>query len=172
MAHLRATSEARAYATISSSSTTTNPFSISTRNSLLQSQPTHDPFAAPSDDDITFSDVNRQLTLIINVLVSIIACGIAIWLVAGHIAAPKRLALAMVGALVVAVAEVAIYAGYLRRLGEAKVRERGKKERKVVSRTWTIGGSLSEKDGGVVVGKGKGEDVNGMGMRFRAGKRR
>lgn len=72
----------------------------------------------------------------------------------------------------VAVAEVAIYAGYLRRLGEAKVRERGKKERKVVSRTWTIGGSLSEKDGGVVVGKGKGEDVNGMGMRFRAGKRR
>jgi len=172
MARLRATSEAQQYATISSSNSSTNPFSISTRNSLLQSQPTHDPFAKPEDDDITFADVNRQLTLIINVLVSIIACGIAIWLVAGHIAAPKRLALAMVGALVVAVAEVAIYAGYLRKLGEAKVMERGKKERRVVSKTWTIQGSLSEKNASVAVGKDKGEDVNGLGVKFRAGKRR
>jgi len=172
MARLRAASEAQQYATFSSSNTSTNPFSISTRNSLLLSQPTHDPFAKPEDDDITFADVNRQLTLIINVLVSIIACGIAIWLVAGHIAAPKRLALAMVGALVVAVAEVAIYAGYLRKLGEAKEKERGKKERKVISKTWTIGASLSDKNANIVGGKEKGEDVDGMGVRFRTGKRR
>ena len=167
MARLRHTSEAQAYATISSHSTTSNPFSISTRNSLALSQPTHDPFAKPEDDDLTFADVNRQLALIINVLVSIIACGIAIWMVAGHVAAPKRLALAMGGALVVAVAEVAIYAGYLRKLGEAKEKERAKKERKVITKTWTIGGSLAEKEGNILT-----EKATDTGVRFRAGKRR
>lgn len=172
MARLRAISEAQEYATISSHSNTSNPFSISSRNSLAMSQPTHDPFASPSDDDITFADVNRQLTLIINVLVTIIACGIAIWLAAGHIAAPQRLALAMGGALLVAGAEVAVYMGYLRKLGEAKEKERGTVERKVIKKTWTIGGSLSEKDAVVDLGKETKDEVNGAGIRFRAGKRR
>lgn len=93
---------------------------------------------APLDDpdEITFSDVNRQLTLIINVLVSIIACGIGIWLVAWHWAAPARLALSMGGGGVVGVAEVVIYAGYLRRLQTAKDKERSKKERKTITATW------------------------------------
>src|SRR5579862_1153697 len=72
------------------------------------------------DDEITYSDVNRQLTLVLNVLVSIIACSVAIWMAAGSWSTPKRLGLSMGGSGVVGVAEVVVYAGYLRRLKEAK----------------------------------------------------
>lgn len=168
MARLRREEEARTYnAMLAASGTPSNPFSLTSKGTPLSSGA--DTFAATEDDEITFSDINRQLALIVNVLISIIACGVSIWLVASHISAPKRLALAMSGALIVAVAEVAIYAGYLRRLTEAKVREKGKKERKTITKTWTIGGSLAEKDAERVgSGRAKGDEV----VRFRAGKRR
>jgi energy-converting hydrogenase Eha subunit C len=166
MARLRREEEARKYEsmlTSSSGGSSSNPFSIPSKGTA------HDAFRDPSDDDeITFADVNRQLTLIINVLISIIACGVAIWLVAKHFSAPQRLALAMGGALVVAVAEVVIYAGYLRRIQEAKSVEKAKEEKKTVVGTWTIGGSLVEKE----AGKASGKEHESSAVRFRAGKRR
>lgn len=169
MARLRREEESRNYADmLAASGTPSNPFSLTTKGTPLSS--THD---SAEDDEITFSDINRQLALIINVLISIIACGVSIWLVASHISAPKRLALAMSGALIVAVAEVAIYAGYLRRLKEAKVREKGRKERKTITKTWTIGGSLIEKDEeGSGTGRSSGRAKQDEVVRFRAGKRR
>lgn len=91
------------------------------------------------DDDITYADVNRQMALIINILVSIVACSIALWLVASRWSIPRRLALSMGGSILVAVAEAVVYAGYLRRVGEA--REKGKKqvEIKEIIQTWVIG---------------------------------
>ena len=170
MARLRREEESRKYNAMLTSSTggnSANPFALSSKPSA------HSTFATGEDEEeMTFADVNRQLTLIINVLVTIIAVGVSIWLVAGHFSAPRRLALAMGGALLVAVAEVAIYAGYLRKLGEAKVKERGRKEKKVVQKTWTIGASLIEKDSDVGGGKDMDQDVNGRGVRFRAGKKR
>lgn len=88
------------------------------------------------EDEMTYSDVNRQMTLIFNVIVTIVACGISIWLIARHFSAPARLALSMGGALIVGIAEVVIYAGYLRRLTEAKSKEKGKKEVKSITETW------------------------------------
>ncbi|CAD0018823.1 unnamed protein product [Aureobasidium pullulans] len=90
------------------------------------------------DDEVTFTDVNRQLALIINVLVSIIACSVAIWIAARHWSVPQRMALSMFGSGTVAIAEVAIYMGYIRRIKEAKQVEGKKVETKQVIDTWVI----------------------------------
>jgi hypothetical protein len=90
------------------------------------------------DDDVTYQDVDRQVALIINVLVSIIACAVALWIVARHWSVPQRMALSMGGSLTVAAAEVAIYLGYIRRIEEAKGKEVKSIEQKEVSKTWVI----------------------------------
>jgi len=96
---------------------------------------------APADEDeeITFADINRQVALIINVLLSIVACSVALWMAARHWSAPTRLGLSLSGGGLVGIAEVAIYAGYLRRLSEAKGKEKKKPEKKEVFETWVIG---------------------------------
>ena len=96
------------------------------------------------DDETTYADINRQMALIINVLVSIVACSVAIWLAARHWSTPSRLGLSMGGSGMVGVAEVVVYAGYIRRLKEA--RKKGKKqiEIKEIVKTWVIGGEEQE----------------------------
>lgn len=91
-------------------------------------------------DEVTYADINRQMALIINILISIVACSVAIWLAARHWSTPKRLGLSMGGSGIIGVAEAVVYAGYLRRLKEA--REKGKKqvEIKEIIKTWVIGG--------------------------------
>ncbi|GAB7322945.1 hypothetical protein MBLNU13_g05481t2 [Cladosporium sp. NU13] len=88
------------------------------------------------DDDVTYQDIDRQVALIINVLVSIIACAVALWIVARHWSVPQRMALSMGGSLTVAAAEVAIYLGYIRRIEDAKGKEIKKAEKKEVSEMW------------------------------------
>ncbi|KAI9827085.1 MAG: hypothetical protein M1826_006449 [Phylliscum demangeonii] len=92
------------------------------------------------DGEMTYADVNRQLTLIINVLVSIVACSFAIWMASGHWTAPARLALTMIGSVVVATAEVVVYHSYLGKMKTA--REKGKRqvEVKEIIKTWVIDG--------------------------------
>ena len=92
------------------------------------------------DEEMTYADINRQMALIINVLVSIVACSVAIWLAARHWSTPSRLGLSMGGSGMVGMAEVAVYAGYIRRVKEA--REKGKRlvETKEIIKTWVIGG--------------------------------
>lgn len=111
-------------------------------------------------DDVTYQDIDRQVALIINVLVSIIACAVALWVVARHWSVPQRMALSMGGSLTVAAAEVAIYLGYIRRIEEAKGKEIKKTEKKEVSETWVI-----EKASGS--SKGAADDV-----RYRKGRHR
>jgi hypothetical protein len=95
-------------------------------------------------DDITYTDVNRQITLIFNVLISIAACAAAIWMAAKWWDTPAKLALSMSGSLLVGIAEVVVYTGYIRRLGEAKGKEGAVKEVKEIVKTWVVGG---EEDG-------------------------
>ncbi|KAL8797494.1 MAG: hypothetical protein Q9195_000310 [Heterodermia aff. obscurata] len=92
------------------------------------------------DEEMTYADINRQMALIINVLVSIVACSVAIWLAARHWSTPSRLGLSMGGSGMVGLAEVAVYAGYIRRVKDA--RDKGKKlvESKEIVKTWVIGG--------------------------------
>lgn len=106
---------------------------------------------AEDEDEITYADINRQMALIINIMVSIVACSVAIWLAASHWCTSKRLGLSMGGSGVVAVAEVVVYAGYLRRLKEAK--EKGKKEveTKEIIKSWVIGGVGERTDRSVIL---------------------
>ena len=99
------------------------------------------------EDEITYAEINRQIALIINVLVSIVACSVAIWMAARHWSTPSRLGLSMGGSGVVGLAEVVVYAGYLRRVKEAKAREKKKPEIKEVIGTWVIS-SGQEKSAG------------------------
>ena len=99
--------------------------------------------AADEVDEVTYADVNRQMALIINVLVSIIACSVAIWIAARRWDVPQRLGLSMSGSGLVAVAEVAIYMGYIRRIKDAKDKEVKKVERKEVVETWVLDGTTS-----------------------------
>ena len=97
------------------------------------------------EDEISYADINRQMTLIINILLSIVACSVAIWLAARHWSTPSRLGLSMGGSSLIGVAEIVVYAGYLRKVKEA--RDKGKKEVEIkeVVKTWVIGGAEERK---------------------------
>ena len=89
-------------------------------------------------DDVTYADVNRQMILIINVLISIITCSVFIWIAARRWSVPSRLGLSMSGSGLVAAAEVAIYFGYLRRLQDARQLELKQIEKKEIVGTWVL----------------------------------
>lgn len=142
MARLRGEEEERAYERMINPPLPVETFS--------QRFPSASPAFAIKDeeDEVVYADVNRQLALIINVLVSIIACSIAIWIAARHWSVPQRLALSMTGSGLVAAAEIVIFSGYIRRVGEAKAQESAKVETKEVVESWVIDGKkVKDKNG-------------------------
>lgn len=148
MARLRKEEEARAYERMLNPPQPTETFGqrFPSSNAHLFAAHPMDSFAIKDEDDeVTYADINRQLALIINVLVSIIACSVAIWVAARYWSTPARLALSMTGSTVVAVAEVVIYMGYLRKIKEAKVEEKKKPEIKEIAETWVIEGGSEKK---------------------------
>ena len=125
MARLRRDEETRAYQKMVGFKVKSQPLDFS-RSLARDPHPTRTT-PQTDDDEITYADADRQVALIFNVLVSIVACGVAIWVAARHWNIPQRIAFSMAGSLVVAVAEVGLYMLYLRRLQEAK-RERNAQE--------------------------------------------
>jgi len=119
---------------------------------------------AVDDDETTYQDINRQMTLIINVLVTIIASSVTIWIAARYWSTPQRLALSMCGSVVIAIAEVGIYMGYIYRVKDAKSEEKRRKEAKEIVDTWVIDGKKRSNTSAVVAG--------GESMRFRKAKHR
>ncbi|KAH8719461.1 endoplasmic reticulum-based factor for assembly of V-ATPase-domain-containing protein [Phaeosphaeriaceae sp. PMI808] len=107
-----------------------------------------------ADDDVTFEEVHRQMILIINILISIVCVALFIWVAARHWTVGKRLGLSLAGSLAIAIAEVAVYHGYVRKVKEAKRTERSKPEIKEIVKTWVI------------------QDKDEHGLRFRKGKHR
>ena len=114
------------------------------------------------DDDVTYGDVHRQLMLILNFLVSIIGVAATLWILARWWSTPARLFLAMGGSILVGIAEVAVYSGYIWHLGEAKKQEKTLKEVKEVLHTWVVGpdGGVGEKEQHIVSGSGAPEESN------------
>ncbi|KAL2134347.1 hypothetical protein VTI74DRAFT_402 [Chaetomium olivicolor] len=101
------------------------------------------------DDDVTYSDVHRQLILILNFLASIIGVAATLWILARWWSTPARLFLTMGGSLLVGIAEVAVYSGYVWHLGQAKKKDKTLREVKQIVQTWTVGAE----DEAVIVGR-------------------
>ncbi|KAI1344446.1 hypothetical protein F5Y15DRAFT_366618 [Xylariaceae sp. FL0016] len=91
------------------------------------------------EDDIEFGDVQKQITLIINFLVSVLGCGVALWKAAQWWPVTARLLLSLGGAIVVAVAEVAVYSAWSWRRNEDEKQQRKVKEVKEIVTTWVVG---------------------------------
>ncbi|KAK8183369.1 endoplasmic reticulum-based factor for assembly of V-ATPase-domain-containing protein [Phyllosticta capitalensis] len=162
MARLRREEEARAYERMLNPPPPTETFAQRFQNANpYPSAVSPADFMKDEDDEVTYADINRQLALIINVLVTIIACSVAIWMAARYWSTPQRLALSMTGSGVVAFAEVAIYMGYIRRVKEAKVNEKKKVEKKEIAETWVIERSKEQK---VLAAKKSSVEVEGADM--------
>lgn len=102
------------------------------------------PGPTSEDDDVTYADIDRQIAVIFNVIVSIIACAFGLWMAAKWWSTPARLALSMSGSLIVGIAEVVVYMGYIRRVGEAKGQAKKLREVKEVTATWVVGGNAKD----------------------------
>ncbi|KAL9635730.1 MAG: hypothetical protein Q9164_003275 [Protoblastenia rupestris] len=140
MARLRLEEEARAYERMINPAHSAETFSQRFPNSSHAQLFPASQADIGKDDEVSYADINRQMTLIINIMVSIVACSVAIWLAARHWSTPSRLGLSMGGSSMIGVAEVVVYAGYLRRVKESK--EKGKKEVEIkeIIKTWIISG--------------------------------
>ncbi|KAI9882885.1 MAG: hypothetical protein M1823_005371 [Watsoniomyces obsoletus] len=134
MARLRFQEEERAYERMSQPASATE--------GVMDAKATSN--AIEEEDEVTYADVNRQLALIVNILVSIVACSCAVWMACSHWSAPTRLGLSMASSGLVGVAEVVVYAGYLRRVQSAKVEGRKRVETKQITKTWVIKGDKVE----------------------------
>ncbi|KNG45053.1 vacuolar h+atpase assembly protein [Stemphylium lycopersici] len=118
------------------------------------------------EDDLSYEEVHRQIILIINILISIVCVAVFIWVAARHWSVGSRLGLSMGGAFGIAVAEVAVYSGYVRKVKEAKRLEKKKPEIKEIVKTWVLG---EHHDGAEATGW---KEKEGDGIRFRKGKHR
>ncbi|KAI0602511.1 endoplasmic reticulum-based factor for assembly of V-ATPase-domain-containing protein [Biscogniauxia sp. FL1348] len=96
-------------------------------------------------DDIEYGDVQKQVTLIMNFLVSIAGCGAALWMAAQWWSTSARIFLSLGGSIVVAIAEVAVYSAYSWRMAEGERKEKEKKEVKQIVHSWVVGEENSEK---------------------------
>ncbi|KAH8199874.1 hypothetical protein TruAng_005930 [Truncatella angustata] len=99
------------------------------------------------EEQISHGEVQKQVTLIINFLVSIAGCAAAFWIVAQWWSTTARLFLTLFGTIVVAVCEVAVYQAYSWRMEEGDRKQRNMKEVKEVVKTWVVGQDENTKEG-------------------------
>lgn len=98
------------------------------------------------DDEATMNDVHRQVMLVINFLVTILGSAATLWIVARWWSTPARLFLTMGGTLLVAIAEVAVYSGYVWHIGEARKKDAKVREVKEIVDTWVVSKEAETKE--------------------------
>ncbi|KAI1372112.1 endoplasmic reticulum-based factor for assembly of V-ATPase-domain-containing protein [Hypoxylon crocopeplum] len=103
--------------------------------------------ASDIGDDIEHGDVQKQITLVINFLISIFGSGVALWMASRWWSVPARLFLSLGGSIIVAIAEVAVYSAYTWRMAEGEKTQKKKKEIKEIVETWVVGDDDYEKKG-------------------------
>lgn len=91
------------------------------------------------DDDVTYAEVHRQLMLLFNFLVSIAGVAATIWVAARWWGTTSRLLITLAGAILVAVAEVVVYSGYVRKMEKGKEVQAKVDEKRKVVQTWVVG---------------------------------
>ncbi|CAF3631047.1 unnamed protein product [Fusarium graminearum] len=97
------------------------------------------------EEDIAMEEVHKQVTLIINFLVSIAGVAGTLWVTARWWSLPARLFLTMGGSILVAVAEVVVYNAYLWKMDEGRKKLGKVKEVREVVESWTVG-KLDDED--------------------------
>ncbi|GAB1317495.1 hypothetical protein MFIFM68171_07705 [Madurella fahalii] len=144
MAQLRREEEQRAYECMTNPPPPMETFSQQFPNGTKIAQtfaavnrPARD--ADIGDDEVTFNDIHRQLMLILNFLASILGVAASLWILARWWSTPARLFLTMGGSILVGIAEVAVYSGYVWHLAEVKKKDKTFKEVKEIVQTWTVG---------------------------------
>ncbi|KAK2057222.1 hypothetical protein LY76DRAFT_606412 [Colletotrichum caudatum] len=91
------------------------------------------------DDEVMLGDVQKQVMVIFNFLVSIVGVAATIWVAARWWNVTARILLTLAGAILVLVAEVAVYSGYVWKITEAKANRKEPEEIKEVMHTWVLG---------------------------------
>ncbi|KAK1499583.1 hypothetical protein CCUS01_00308 [Colletotrichum cuscutae] len=91
------------------------------------------------DDEVTLGDVQKQMMVILNFLISIIGVAATIWIAARWWNVTARIFLTLGGAILVLIAEVAVYSGYVWRIGEAKSKTKEPEEIREVMQSWVLG---------------------------------
>lgn len=95
-------------------------------------------FGGKSDDPTPAQmakEIREQMTTVFNVLVSVVSVVFAIWYWSGsstRLPLHYRVILCLFFGILILVAEVVVYNSYLRKINDAKLKERSKKERKKV----------------------------------------
>lgn len=164
MARLRADQERQTYERMLAPPPTRETFSSRFPNARSR-MPEHFSIGVDQVDDVSYEEVHRQIVLIINVLISVVCVAVFVWVAARHWSVGKRLGLSMGSSLAVAVAEVVVYSGYVRKVAEAKRVEKKKPEIKEIVASWVL-----DKNGeGETAATGKEKDD---GVRYRKGKHR
>lgn len=90
------------------------------------------------DDEVTLTEVHRQVMLIMNFVLSIAGVAGTLWVLARWWPLSARILLTLGGSIAVAIAEVGVYSAYMWRLGEAHKKDKNKKEIKEITQTWTV----------------------------------
>lgn len=168
MARLRKEEEARSYERMLNPPPARETFTSrfpGARNHI----PSHFSIGADDEvDELSYEEVHRQIILIINVLISVVCVAVFVWIAARHWSVGKRLGLSMSSALAVAVAEVVVYSGYVRKVQEAKQAEKKKPEIKEIVASWVLDRGVGGEKNGLATSKEKTDDA----LRYRKGKHR
>jgi hypothetical protein len=99
------------------------------------------------EDSIAHGEVQQQVSLIINFLVSILGCAGAIWMVAQWWSTTARVFLTLGGSIIVGIAEVAVYSAYSWRMAEGDKKQQSLQEVREVVKTWVVGEDDDTKEG-------------------------
>jgi hypothetical protein len=91
------------------------------------------------EEEMTWKEVKSQISVMFNVMLSVFATAAAVWKVAGSWDVPERLAAAFGAAILVGVAEVVLFMGYVRRLDQGKKVEGKKKDVTSIKAVWEVG---------------------------------
>ncbi|KAF5666903.1 vacuolar er assembly vma12 [Fusarium circinatum] len=97
------------------------------------------------DDDMAMEEVHKQLTLIINFLVSIAGVAGTLWVTARWWSLPARMFLTMGGSILVAIAEVVVYNAYIWKMDQGRKKHGKVKEVREVVESWVLGKDEDEK---------------------------
>ncbi|KAF4500515.1 vacuolar er assembly vma12 [Fusarium agapanthi] len=97
------------------------------------------------DDDMAMEEVHKQVTLIINFLVSIAGVAGTLWVTARWWSLPARMFLTMGGSILVAIAEVVVYNAYIWKMDQGRKKHGKVKEVREVVESWVLGKDEDEK---------------------------